>query len=134
MLLILGHSLQTMGGDFTGKSQNSSKGIYALAGDCNCHMYFTKWAVTFIRVHSGINLSACFTAQDVFTLLKQKRYADMDLCPYVTFFEIYNGKVCRYWITCFQNISVMSCQTDGLFCLLVQINLKFPNDVVLMLN
>lgn len=53
----------TMGGDFTGKSQNSSKGIYALA------------------------------AQDVFTLLKQKRYADMDLCPYVTFFEIYNGKV-----------------------------------------
>ncbi|KAK9979244.1 hypothetical protein ABG768_012684 [Culter alburnus] len=53
----------TMGGDFSGKSQNSSKGIYALA------------------------------AQDVFTLLKQKRYADMDLCPYVTFFEIYNGKV-----------------------------------------
>ncbi|KTF85038.1 hypothetical protein cypCar_00001562 [Cyprinus carpio] len=53
----------TMGGDFSGKSQNSSKGIYALA------------------------------AQDVFTLLRQKRYADMDLCPYVTFFEIYNGKV-----------------------------------------
>ncbi|XP_051555134.1 kinesin-like protein KIF2C isoform X3 [Myxocyprinus asiaticus] len=53
----------TMGGDFAGKSQNSSKGIYALA------------------------------AQDVFTLLKQKRYADMDLCPYVSFFEIYNGKV-----------------------------------------
>lgn len=39
MLLILRHSLQTMGGDFTGKSQNSSKGIYALAGDCNCQMY-----------------------------------------------------------------------------------------------
>ncbi|XP_056600503.1 kinesin-like protein KIF2C [Triplophysa dalaica] len=53
----------TMGGDFSGKTQNSSKGIYALA------------------------------AQDVFTLLRQKRYADMDLCPYVTFFEIYNGKV-----------------------------------------
>ncbi|XP_051556833.1 kinesin-like protein KIF2C [Myxocyprinus asiaticus] len=53
----------TMGGDFSGKSQNSSKGIYALA------------------------------AQDVFTFLRQKRYADMDLCPYVTFFEIYNGKV-----------------------------------------
>ncbi|XP_053537246.1 kinesin-like protein KIF2C [Ictalurus punctatus] len=51
----------TMGGDFSGKAQNSSKGIYALA------------------------------AQDVFTLLQQKRYAD--LCPYVTFFEIYNGKV-----------------------------------------
>ncbi|XP_036453552.1 kinesin-like protein KIF2C isoform X1 [Colossoma macropomum] len=53
----------TMGGDFSGKAQNSSKGIYALA------------------------------AQDVFTLLQQRRYAEMDLCPYVTFFEIYNGKV-----------------------------------------
>ncbi|XP_058251033.1 kinesin-like protein KIF2C isoform X2 [Hemibagrus wyckioides] len=51
----------TMGGDFSGKAQNSSKGIYALA------------------------------AQDVFTLLQQKRHSD--LCPYVTFFEIYNGKV-----------------------------------------
>ncbi|KAJ8011971.1 hypothetical protein DPEC_G00063860 [Dallia pectoralis] len=53
----------TMGGDFTGKSQNSTKGIYALA------------------------------AQDVFTLLKQRSYAALDLCPYVTFFEIYNSKV-----------------------------------------
>ncbi|XP_072543041.1 kinesin-like protein KIF2C isoform X2 [Salminus brasiliensis] len=53
----------TMGGDFSGKAQNSSKGIYALA------------------------------AQDVFLLLQQRRYAEMDLCPYVTFFEIYNGKV-----------------------------------------
>uniref|UniRef100_A0A4W5JUL6 Kinesin-like protein n=1 Tax=Hucho hucho TaxID=62062 RepID=A0A4W5JUL6_9TELE len=53
----------TMGGDFSGKSQNSAKGIYALA------------------------------AQDVFTLLKQRRYSSQDLCPYVTFFEIYNGKV-----------------------------------------
>ncbi|XP_029931388.1 kinesin-like protein KIF2C isoform X2 [Myripristis murdjan] len=53
----------TMGGDFTGKLQNSSKGIYALA------------------------------AQDVFALLSQRRYASLDLCPYVSFFEIYNGKV-----------------------------------------
>ncbi|KAI4885734.1 hypothetical protein NFI96_024813 [Prochilodus magdalenae] len=53
----------TMGGDFSGKAQNSSKGIYALA------------------------------AQDVFVLLQQRRYAEMDLSPYVTFFEIYNGKV-----------------------------------------
>ncbi|KAI5103992.1 kinesin-like protein KIF2C isoform X1 [Silurus meridionalis] len=51
----------TMGGDFSGKAQNSSKGIYALA------------------------------AQDVFAFLQQKRYAD--LCAYVSFFEIYNGKV-----------------------------------------
>ncbi|XP_048102856.1 kinesin-like protein KIF2C isoform X1 [Alosa alosa] len=49
----------TMGGDFSGKNQNSSKGIYALA------------------------------AQDVFSLLRQ--YPDID--PFVSFFEIYNGKV-----------------------------------------
>ncbi|XP_076829372.1 kinesin-like protein KIF2C isoform X2 [Brachyhypopomus gauderio] len=53
----------TMGGDFSGKAQNSSKGIYALA------------------------------AHDVFSLLQQRRYADLGLEPYVTFFEIYNGKV-----------------------------------------
>ncbi|KAG7456949.1 hypothetical protein MATL_G00241430 [Megalops atlanticus] len=53
----------TMGGDFSGKNQDSSKGIYALA------------------------------AQDVFTLLSQRRYSSMGLDPYVTFFEIYNGKL-----------------------------------------
>nr|XP_023654433.1 kinesin-like protein KIF2C isoform X2 [Paramormyrops kingsleyae] len=53
----------TMGGDFTGKKQKSSKGIYALA------------------------------AQDVFALLSQKKYSSMALDPYVSFFEIYNGKV-----------------------------------------
>ncbi|XP_077954767.1 kinesin-like protein KIF2C isoform X2 [Gasterosteus aculeatus] len=53
----------TMGGDFTGKQQNSAKGIYALA------------------------------AQDVFTLLDQGRYANLDLSAHVSFFEIYNGKV-----------------------------------------
>ncbi|XP_029309420.1 kinesin-like protein KIF2C isoform X2 [Cottoperca gobio] len=53
----------TMGGDFTGRQQNSSKGIYALA------------------------------AQDVFAYLNHKRYANLDLSAYVSFFEIYNGKV-----------------------------------------
>uniref|UniRef100_A0A665TJ14 Kinesin-like protein n=1 Tax=Echeneis naucrates TaxID=173247 RepID=A0A665TJ14_ECHNA len=53
----------TMGGDFTGKQQNSAKGIYALA------------------------------AQDVFHYLNHRRYADLDLSVYVSFFEIYNGKV-----------------------------------------
>ncbi|KAM6918223.1 kinesin-like protein KIF2C [Xenentodon cancila] len=53
----------TMGGDFTGKQQNSTKGIYALA------------------------------AQDVFTYLNHRRYANLDLSVYVSFFEIYNGKV-----------------------------------------
>ncbi|MEQ2310565.1 Kinesin-like protein kif2c [Ameca splendens] len=53
----------TMGGDFTGRQQNSAKGIYALA------------------------------AQDVFTHLNHRKYANLDLCIYVSFFEIYNGKV-----------------------------------------
>ncbi|XP_030063080.1 kinesin-like protein KIF2C isoform X2 [Microcaecilia unicolor] len=53
----------TMGGDFSGKSQNVSKGVYA----------FSSW--------------------DVFALLKQPRYKNLDLEVYVSFFEIYNGKV-----------------------------------------
>ncbi|KAM4722415.1 LOW QUALITY PROTEIN: kinesin-like protein KIF2C [Rhinophrynus dorsalis] len=53
----------TMGGDFTGKSQNVSKGVYASA------------------------------SRDVFLLLEQPRYKNLDLDVFVTFFEIYNGKV-----------------------------------------
>uniref|UniRef100_A0A8C4V900 Kinesin-like protein n=1 Tax=Falco tinnunculus TaxID=100819 RepID=A0A8C4V900_FALTI len=53
----------TMGGDFSGKAQNASKGIYA------------------------------FASQDVFLLLNQPRYRNQNLQVYVTFFEIYNGKV-----------------------------------------
>ncbi|KAM8805859.1 kinesin-like protein KIF2C [Eudromia elegans] len=53
----------TMGGDFSGRTQNASKGIYA------------------------------FASQDVFLLLSQPRYRNQDLEVYVTFFEIYNGKV-----------------------------------------
>ncbi|XP_068605008.1 kinesin-like protein KIF2C [Brachionichthys hirsutus] len=52
----------TMGGDFTGKQQNCTKGIYALA------------------------------AQDVFTYINS-RYASLDISAFVSFFEIYNGKV-----------------------------------------
>ncbi|XP_074858858.1 kinesin-like protein KIF2C isoform X2 [Carettochelys insculpta] len=53
----------TMGGDFSGKTQNVSKGIYA------------------------------FASRDVFLLQSQPRYRNQDLEIYVTFFEIYNGKV-----------------------------------------
>ncbi|XP_075472293.1 kinesin-like protein KIF2C isoform X2 [Ascaphus truei] len=53
----------TMGGDFSGKSQNVSKGVYA------------------------------FASRDVFLLLTQPRYNNLDLDVFVTFFEIYNGKV-----------------------------------------
>ncbi|KAK2543352.1 kinesin-like protein KIF2C isoform X1 [Columba livia] len=53
----------TMGGDFSGRAQNASKGIYA------------------------------FASQDVFLLLNQPKYRNQNLEVYVTFFEIYNGKV-----------------------------------------
>ncbi|KAG7489223.1 kinesin KIF2A isoform X4 [Solea senegalensis] len=53
----------TMGGDFSGKNQDCSKGIYALA------------------------------ARDVFLMLKKPSYKKLDLQVYSTFFEIYSGKV-----------------------------------------
>ncbi|XP_034026089.1 kinesin-like protein KIF2A isoform X2 [Thalassophryne amazonica] len=53
----------TMGGDFAGKNQDCSKGIYALA------------------------------ARDVFLMLKKPNYKKLDLQVYSTFFEIYSGKV-----------------------------------------
>uniref|UniRef100_W5LK42 Kinesin-like protein n=1 Tax=Astyanax mexicanus TaxID=7994 RepID=W5LK42_ASTMX len=53
----------TMGGDFSGKNQDCSKGIYALA------------------------------ARDVFLMLKKPNYKKLDLQVYSTFFEIYSGKV-----------------------------------------
>ncbi|KAJ8005721.1 hypothetical protein DPEC_G00120850 [Dallia pectoralis] len=53
----------TMGGDFSGKNQDCSKGIYALA------------------------------ARDVFVMLKKPCYKKFDLQVYSTFFEIYSGKV-----------------------------------------
>lgn len=51
-------------------------------------------------------------AQDVFAYLHHRRYANLDLSAYVSFFEIYNGKVGRregntlhsedvYWIHVF---------------------------------
>ncbi|KAM4806669.1 kinesin-like protein KIF2C isoform 3-T3 [Urocitellus parryii] len=53
----------TMGGDLSGKAQNASKGIYAMA------------------------------SRDVFLLKNQSRYRNLGLEVYVTFFEIYNGKL-----------------------------------------
>uniref|UniRef100_A0A671MUP9 Kinesin-like protein n=1 Tax=Sinocyclocheilus anshuiensis TaxID=1608454 RepID=A0A671MUP9_9TELE len=57
------HLIFTMGGDFSGKNQDCSKGIYALA------------------------------ARDVFLMLKKPNYKKLDLQVYATFFEIYSGKV-----------------------------------------
>ncbi|XP_061423735.1 LOW QUALITY PROTEIN: kinesin-like protein KIF2A [Lethenteron reissneri] len=53
----------TMGGVFSGKTQDCAKGIYALA------------------------------ARDVFQFLKQPRYRQLNLQVNATFFEIYSGKV-----------------------------------------
>ncbi|XP_055007673.1 kinesin-like protein KIF2C isoform X2 [Boleophthalmus pectinirostris] len=53
----------TMGGDFSGKQQNCAEGIYA------------------------------FASRDVFAYLNHWRNTDLDVCVYVSFFEIYNGKV-----------------------------------------
>ncbi|KAM5248245.1 LOW QUALITY PROTEIN: kinesin-like protein KIF2C [Ctenodactylus gundi] len=53
----------TMVGDMYGKAQNASKGIYAMA------------------------------SRDVFLLKNQSRYRSLGLEVYVTFFEIYNGKL-----------------------------------------
>ncbi|XP_029501515.1 kinesin-like protein KIF2A isoform X3 [Oncorhynchus nerka] len=53
----------TMGGDFSGKNQDCSKGVYALA------------------------------ARDVFLMLKKPNYKKLDLNVFATFFEIYSGKV-----------------------------------------
>ncbi|XP_064258649.1 kinesin-like protein KIF2A isoform X3 [Passer domesticus] len=53
----------TMGGDFSAKNQDCSKGIYALA------------------------------ARDVFLMLKKPNYNKFELQLYATFFEIYSGKV-----------------------------------------
>uniref|UniRef100_A0A8C3R303 Kinesin-like protein n=1 Tax=Cyanoderma ruficeps TaxID=181631 RepID=A0A8C3R303_9PASS len=53
----------TMGGDFSKKNQDCSKGIYVLA------------------------------ARDVFLMLKKPNYNKLELQVYATFFEIYSGKV-----------------------------------------
>ncbi|XP_008070412.1 kinesin-like protein KIF2B [Carlito syrichta] len=53
----------TMGGTFSGRAQDCSKGIYAMV------------------------------AQDVFLLLRNSTYEKLDLKVYGTFFEIYGGKV-----------------------------------------
>ncbi|XP_029920718.1 kinesin-like protein KIF2A isoform X2 [Myripristis murdjan] len=53
----------TMGGDFSGKNQDCTKGIYALA------------------------------AGDVFLMLRKPNYKKLDLQVFSTFFEIYSGKV-----------------------------------------
>lgn len=83
-----GVSLQTMGGDFSGKNQDCSKGIYALSGwflilylHCCLRWLYSKSSFSFP------------TARDVFLMLKKPNYKKLDLQVFATFFEIYSGKV-----------------------------------------
>lgn len=90
---VLHHSLsplplQTMGGDLSGKAQNASKGIYAMACKyvfCHTEVGHTKPGCLLTQLSP--------TARDVFLLKNQPRYRNLGLEVYVTFFEIYNGKV-----------------------------------------
>lgn len=78
-----------MGGDFSGKNQDCSKGIYVLAGKRNfyysnyCFIKHFKMFQCYISSHS---------ARDVFLMLKKPNYKKLELQVYSTFFEIYSGK------------------------------------------
>lgn len=61
-----------------------------------------RWPVSSVFCHSGVghrragrllNPASLPTARDVFLLKNQPRYRNLGLEVYVTFFEIYNGKV-----------------------------------------
>lgn len=52
-------------------------------------------------------------AQDVFAYLGQRRYANLDLSAYVSFFEIYNGKVSRRVRVCLcYSFAVLFCSSS----------------------
>ncbi|XP_041063819.1 kinesin-like protein KIF2C isoform X3 [Carcharodon carcharias] len=85
----------TMGGNFSGKNQDCSKGIYA------------------------------FATQDVFLLLEQPRYKDLNLKVSVSFFEIYSGKVfdllnkktkLRIMEDNKQQVQIVGLQEQNVFC------------------
>lgn len=100
--MLLCSVFQTMGGDFYGKNQDCSKGIYALAGKpMNCVEFSSMkmWSLYYYSLDLplwGTKISFLFlsllTAQDVFLMLKKPNYKKLDLQVYSTFFEIYSGK------------------------------------------
>lgn len=48
-----------------------------------------------ILIGNMFTLAFLFSAQDVFSYLNHRRYTNLDLSVFVSFFEIYNGKVGR---------------------------------------
>lgn len=87
-----------MGGDFSGKNQDCSKGIYALAGKAKsytsklCFISRTFWNVPILYSRS---------ARDVFLMLKKPTYKKLELQVYSTFFEIYSGKASGVLYLCY---------------------------------
>lgn len=79
-----------MGGDFSGKNQDCSKGIYALAGKTKSYFYN---CISFLE---KLEMFQCcissHSARDVFLMLKKPNYKKLELQVYSTFFEIYSGK------------------------------------------
>lgn len=88
-----------MGGDFSGKNQDCSKGIYALAGTNTTpclSLSLLVQNVLFLRICVKLCLFSealsLFAARDVFLMLKKPNYKKLDLNVFATFFEIYSGK------------------------------------------
>lgn len=81
---------QTMGGDFSGKNQDCSKGIYALAGQH--HSFLCSHGCLFQLRELKSFFSVLCAARDVFLMLNKPHYKKLDLQVFATFFEIYSGK------------------------------------------
>lgn len=77
-----------MGGDFSGKNQDCSKGIYALAGQ---HHSFLSSHCCLFQLRE-CNPPVVCAARDVFLMLNKPHYKKLDLQVFATFFEIYSGK------------------------------------------
>ena len=88
--------VQTMGGDFTaGKSQDTRKGIYALAGIVYINLGMI-WFIPCMNVNDSlktIKTTSVSSAQDVFHQLQKQTYRHLNLEVHASFFEIYSGKV-----------------------------------------
>lgn len=82
-----------MGGDFSGKNQDCSKGIYALAGQRPSFLFSHYCFLLLAELKSFWFFFFGFcAARDVFLMLNKPHYKKLDLQVFATFFEIYSGK------------------------------------------
>ncbi len=86
-----------MGGDFSGKNQDCSKGIYALSGEFISFLSVFTARFLHLTEFKSVFLFPC-AARDVFLMIKKPIYKKLDLQVFATFFEIYSGKasVCKH--------------------------------------